>query len=182
MQKNNYELSHSGTKGMKWGRRRYQYEDRRWTPEGKIRYGRKGRTINLQREHRVNKAFDKSIKTKNGNISPAEDSFSKANRAVNEATNVIRTAHRTKKNSAVDKMSDTELRNRINRLNMEKQYSDLTSADTSKGYNTIMDILSVTGSVLAIGAAATGIVSNIKDIKHTDVGGVPIYMIVGDRE
>lgn len=37
------ELNHSGIKGQKWGIRRYQNEDRTWTAEGKIRYGRKSR-------------------------------------------------------------------------------------------------------------------------------------------
>lgn len=31
-------LSHEGIKGMRWGERRYQYEDGSLTPEGKIRY------------------------------------------------------------------------------------------------------------------------------------------------
>jgi uncharacterized protein YukE len=31
-------LSHEGIKGMKWGERRYQYEDGSLTPAGKIRY------------------------------------------------------------------------------------------------------------------------------------------------
>lgn len=33
-------LAHYGIKGQKHGVRRFQYENRRWTPEGKIRYGR----------------------------------------------------------------------------------------------------------------------------------------------
>ena len=36
------ELYHHGIKGQKWGVRRYQYEDRTWTPAGKERYGRDG--------------------------------------------------------------------------------------------------------------------------------------------
>lgn len=31
-------LSHEGIKGMRWGERRYQYEDGSLTPAGKIRY------------------------------------------------------------------------------------------------------------------------------------------------
>lgn len=33
------ELYHYGTKNMKWGVRRYQYEDKSLTPEGRIHYG-----------------------------------------------------------------------------------------------------------------------------------------------
>ena len=35
-------LAHYGIKGQKWGVRRFQNEDRTWTEEGKIRYGRGG--------------------------------------------------------------------------------------------------------------------------------------------
>lgn len=31
-------LAHYGTKGMKWGERKYQYEDGTLTPQGKLRY------------------------------------------------------------------------------------------------------------------------------------------------
>lgn len=36
------ELYHSGTKGMKWGRRLYQHKDGSLTALGKLRYGKKG--------------------------------------------------------------------------------------------------------------------------------------------
>lgn len=32
------ELRHFGTKGQKWGHRKYQHEDGTWTPEGQKRY------------------------------------------------------------------------------------------------------------------------------------------------
>ena len=32
-------LQHFGTRGMKWGRRQYQYQDGTYTPAGKVRYG-----------------------------------------------------------------------------------------------------------------------------------------------
>ena len=41
-------LKHFGIQGMKWGQRRYQYEDGSLTPEGKAHYGigeRTARTI-----------------------------------------------------------------------------------------------------------------------------------------
>lgn len=54
------ELYHSGTKGMKWGRRLYQHKDGSLTALGKLRYGKKG----LPKESSNDNASDtKSIKT-----------------------------------------------------------------------------------------------------------------------
>ena len=49
----------------------------------------------------------------------------------------------SKKN--VKYMSNTELKSRINRLQMEQQYSDLTSKDKKIGSKVITDILSKSG-------------------------------------
>ena len=39
-----YYLCHSGTRGMKWGRRLYQYKDGSLTPLGRIHYGKSSKT------------------------------------------------------------------------------------------------------------------------------------------
>lgn len=51
------DLYHSGTKGMKWGRRLYQYEDGSLTPLGKIHYGVKNATKKVK-NHIVDKFKD----------------------------------------------------------------------------------------------------------------------------
>ena len=48
----NNELYHWGTKGMKWGVRRYQYKDGTLTPKGKKRYSEDAfRTKNLKKKN-----------------------------------------------------------------------------------------------------------------------------------
>jgi hypothetical protein len=54
-------------------------------------------------------------------------------------------------------MTDDELRKRINRLNMEKQYRSLTTEDVMTGRDYAADILEATRDVLAIGASAVAI-------------------------
>ena len=55
--------------------------------------------------------------------------------------------HPTKKSSSnqrrdeMKKMSDTELRNRINRIQMEKQYMQLTAPDINPGKKFVKDVL-----------------------------------------
>ena len=54
------ELYHSGTKGMKWGRRLYQHKDGSLTALGRLRYGKKG----SKKESSSGESNDsKSIKT-----------------------------------------------------------------------------------------------------------------------
>lgn len=47
----------------------------------------------------------------------------------------------SERKAEVQSMSDTELRSKINRLQMEKQYLDLTAPKTSKGKNEVQKIL-----------------------------------------
>ena len=62
-------------------------------------------------------------------------------------------------------MTDAELKAKVNRLNMEKQYSDLTSADRGRGSYYLGNMLDIVGSVTAIGASAVGIAVAIRQLK-----------------
>lgn len=55
-----------------------------------------------------------------------------------------RNAHDRK---SVKNMSDTELRNRLNRLNMERQYSQMNPSSVERGNRAIKSALAVIGSV-----------------------------------
>ena len=79
--------------------------------------------------------------------------------------------HPTKKSSTsqrreeMKKMSDTELRNRINRIQMEKQYMQLTAPDINPGKKFVKDVL-----VNAAKQTATSYVSKFMQsgIKYMD--------------
>lgn len=68
------------------------------------------------------------------------------------------------KNNAEGK-SDQELRDRINRIRLEREYNSLTNDDTSRGYEAAMNVLNVAGSVASVALAAVGIAATIKSIK-----------------
>jgi len=67
------------------------------------------------------------------------------------------------KNNAEGK-SDQELRDRINRIRLEREYNSLTNDDTSRGYEAAMNVLNVAGSVASVALAAVGIAATIKTI------------------
>lgn len=94
------ELYHWGILGMHWGDRRYQYEDGTLTPEGRERYN------TMRREYRDAR----------GERRPQTRKEHKAE--------VKRDRQMAKKRTGKN-MTNRELREAINRLQMEKSYKDL---------------------------------------------------------
>ena len=86
-------------------------------------------------------------------------SFDTASKTVT-AAKTIKNATRTKKVD-LSSMSDQELRERVNRMDLEQQYSNLKKETVSKGRANASQILDVAGSVLAAGASATALALSI---------------------
>ena len=98
----NNELYHHGVKGQKWGVRRYQNPDGSLTPRGKKKYGTRE---NFER-HLASKKFRKSSHKLSG-------------------------IEKRKPTKSAKDMTNDELKNRINRLQMEKQYLELNNQISS---------------------------------------------------
>lgn len=60
-------------------------------------------------------------------------------------------------------LSDAELRNRINRINLEQQYKNLHPSKVARGAAVAGGILSAVGSMAVIAGAGIGIAKTIKD-------------------
>ena len=103
-------LEHYGVKGQKWGVRRFQNEDGTLTSEGRQRLG-----------YRAFEGIKQALKTTG---SKAASSIKKT--ASTGKANFIR------KHKPVSAMSDQELRDRLNRMNMEKQYKQLQDEKSGK--------------------------------------------------
>ena len=131
-------LTHSGIKGQKWGIRRFQNEDGTLTAEGKQRYGNLKRMVG-----------DLSTNSKN---------------ALDNVSLMLPAGNGKRSHGDYSKISDAELRDRVNRLNLEEQYARLTNDMKYKrsGSEIAKEILQTTGAVLGIVGSGIGIYLALK--------------------
>jgi SLT domain-containing protein len=131
------ELYHHGILGMKWGVRRFQNKDGTLTSAGKRRY------------------------------KETKDLVDAANGMVGNVKKI--TSSNTKKRKKLDlsEMTDQQLREKINRELLEKQYTNLFAQETtaSKGKSYVNDILTATSLALGVGSSALSIALAMKALK-----------------
>lgn len=131
-------LSHHGILGQKWGVRRYQNEDGTLTEEGRKHYGVGDRVAdvfadarNKSRQKKINKKRAKALeKARTAQKKKAEEK--KKREADLKKYNLSDKATETVKN--LDKMSDKEVADALNRLRNEKSIRDMAS-DETKAWN-----------------------------------------------
>lgn len=81
---------------------------------------------------------------------------------INNSVSKIRS---TVKRKDLSKMSDQELRDRVNRMNLEQQFSQLSSSKVSKGESYVRNTLEIAGSALAVTSSAVAIAVGIKQLR-----------------
>lgn len=139
-------LIHHGIKGQRWGVRRYQNEDGSLTSEGKKRYSPSDKELG-------------KAKSITESASKITGEFGKINRSVGDMRK------ESSKFADLSKMSDQQLKDRVSRLNLERQYSDLTSSRSGRGQSYVGHILDIAGSALAITGSALAIALSIRQLK-----------------
>lgn len=136
----NNELYHHGIKGMKWGVRR--------TP---AQLGHDTGGVDLQK---------------------AKKKVDAANTIVNETRNINNNVSKKQskkvqkqKMAEVKSMSDKELRERVNRLNMEQQYMRMSSEQMNVGRANVNSVLNNVGTVVNVASSALAIAVAIQKLK-----------------
>lgn len=161
----NQTLRHAGIKGMKWGVRRYQNKDGSLTELGKKRYDRDTKDLSDKKKAKATPDVDKWVK----------DDLNAGRRLSNESADMARklkdindSGARRKSKAKMDlsNMSDQEMRNRINRELLERQYNDMFAPQkVSKGRQVVSGILSGTVATLGVTSSALGIALAIKELR-----------------
>ena len=120
-------LAHHGIRGMKHGRNRYQNEDGTWTEEG-------------LRRRRQREGFGEGKEERKAAKAAARTEKKEARKAARAEAKAAYQEERRKKN--VKKLTDEELKNRIERLKMENEYRELKRSPLVKsGEQFISDYL-----------------------------------------
>ena len=166
-------LIHHGILGQKWGIRRFQNKDGTLTAAGRrrlfnqqITYDEQG-NIKESDRNRARGAVHQTTATDYRNLSSGLQS---AKSVTNTISNIEKQSADRKRAKIANEfnlsdMSDKELREAVNRLNMEKQYKTLKTENISTGNDYIANILSTAGDVLAVGASLASIAVAIHTIR-----------------
>lgn len=160
------EIKHHGIKGQKWGVRKYQNKDGSLTDAGKKRYGTKE---NFEKQYPEDvKRNVKATKKTVGAVEKAATAKQQNNeRAKEEKKREIKADREKQIREDAYKMSDKELRDVVNRLNMEERYTQVMRDREviEVGKSKTEKFMDFTVTALTIASTGLSIYATLKGIK-----------------
>jgi hypothetical protein len=166
------ELKHYGILGMKWGIRRYRNKDGSLTPAGKKRYDRDIQdNLSKKKENRIDTSQPNPKRWVKEDLERTKRVVDLGSSLAREAASIERETRpqSVKKRMDLSKMSDKEMRDRINRELLEQQYNKLFAPEErpaiSKGRTYAKATIEATGGILAATSSALAIALAIKELK-----------------
>jgi len=189
-------LYHSGIQGMKWGVRRFQNPDGTWTEAGKARYGHHpSSSIRGEENYRpkgamtdgVTKESSRRDAERRKKLGAREEQSSDIRKARKEDKRIKKQLKKDAKTAKkeeqaykrsdeyINSLSDQELRNEINRLQMEKQYKDLTKKKDNPAKKFVKDVAYESAKEVAKEYTKKGIKAGITILSSTAVGKYEPY-------
>lgn len=160
------EIKHHGIKGQKWGVRRYQNEDGSLTAKGKQRYGTKE---NFEKQYPED--VKRNVKATKKTVGAAEKAASAKQRSNEQAKEdkkrQIKADREKEIREEAYKMSDKELRDVVNRLNMEERYTQVMRDRevVEVGKSKAEKFMDFTVTALTIASTGLSIYATLKGIK-----------------
>ena len=109
------------------------------------------------------------IKGMKWGVRRTEEELARARSHVNNTKSLSRSTTKLRRTAEMEdpsKMSDEELRQKVQRMNLEKQYKDLSTSQVNKGEAITMAALDVAGDVLALTGSAVAIAVSISALKR----------------
>lgn len=130
----NNELYHHGVKGMRWGVRRYQNKDGSLTSAGKKRYDNDQTKKKLSSINSRTAAKIKKIRAEGkAKLKIAKAEAKAAAKIAKEEAKYQTKSKTTSETKSIKDMTDDELRQRINRIRLEKELKSLQPEQVSAG-------------------------------------------------